>query len=126
MSTQRCRAILLGVGEPARVVEIEAGLRGLQCAIGGLIENFARIPLGRGTGRTADLWHDDESRLKDLPENRTVILPDYFGDIAGPILITAADEGNGETYSLKDDEIALLLSFVEMWPQADLGEGGPQ
>jgi hypothetical protein len=119
VSVTKIRALLLPVGEPARVVELDDAVEGLQAAIGGFFEALGSFPCG--PGRVADVWIDEEGMLKELPENRLVLMPGFEGVILGPIVLTASgaagsDNDDGETYSLTDEELAFVLRVVEQWP----------
>ena len=115
----KLRALLLPVGEAARVVELDDAVEGLQRAVGGHFEALGSFPCG--PGRVADVWIDEEGRLKDLPENRLVLMPGFEDVILGPIVLTAShaagtEEDDGETYSLTDDELAFCRRVVDQWP----------
>jgi hypothetical protein len=114
-SPQIRRAVLVPVGEPPRVVEIPDSLEGLQEAIGGRVNCFGRIPLTRDGKRSADFWCDDDG-LEVRPLNRLVIFRGYTVEIWGPIVITAADETTGETYSLTEAEAARCIEIASRWP----------
>ena len=112
----KMRAVLVLPGVFGRVVELEAGLPGLQAALGGLVENFARFDLGDASSRVADVWCNDD--FTGLPPNRLVRVPGFEGPIYGPILVTAADERAGRTYSLTDEELQVAMRMVARWPLA--------
>lgn len=121
MGVNKIRALLIPVGEPARVVELDDALKGLQQAVGGFFELIVRFPCG--PGRVADLLADEDATEKGVPENRVVRLPGFEAVVRGPMLVTASiapgtDAADGETYSLTDDELAFCLRIVEQWPPA--------
>jgi hypothetical protein len=100
-------------GEP-RVVEVSDGLEGLQALVGGRVENFARMRLSRA--RTIDLWCHEDFLFEGFPPNRLVEVPGYDPTpIFGPIVATAADEETGESYSLTDEEAALVVRAAASW-----------
>jgi hypothetical protein len=120
------RAVLVPVGEPPRVIEIADSLEGLRQAVGRRINCFGHFPLARAGKRSADMWCDRDG--KDLlPLNRLVLFRDYTVEIWGPILITAADETTGKTYSLTSAEAARCVAIARRWPIIEpVVEGRPQ
>jgi hypothetical protein len=125
-SIAKRRAVLVPVGEPPRVVEIPDSLEGLQQVVGRRINCFGHIPLSRAGRRSAEMWCDHDG--KDvLPLSRFVLFPDYTVEIWGPILITAADDTTGETYSLTNAEAARCIAIARRWPIVEpVVEGGTQ
>ncbi len=120
----KLRAIRLPVGGAPEVIELDDAVKGLQAAVGGFFECIGRFPCG--PGRVADVWVDDEGMLKELPANRLVLMPTFEDVVAGPIVLTASGAAgttsdDGETYSLRDEEIAFCLRVVEQWPAVESG-----
>lgn len=114
-SVLKLRAVLLQVGEPARVVELEAGYKGLQAALGGIVECFARFDL-LGGPRVADCWCLDD--FTGEQPNRLVRVPEMEFPISGPVLVTVGDESDGGTYSLTDQELEIVMCAAARWPVA--------
>lgn len=100
--TKTIRVVVADVMKPAEVREIDAGLAGMQGAVGGYIELFSRTPEG------LDWWCNEEGRIDGLPLNRIVL--DGF-DIHGPILVTSSDE-EGATLGLTDEQVAIALDHL--------------
>lgn len=113
MSDNKIRALFIPVGKLAEVVEFDDALNGFQEKIGGYIERA--VHFHSSNGRRFDVWCDEEGRLKKLPPNRLV---PSVGLICGPILITAGQDGDADTYSLTDREIELLSRATCTWPFA--------
>lgn len=101
---KKIRVVVANVMERAEVREIDTDLDGMQAAVGGYIELFAKTPDG------IDWWCNETGRIDGLPLNRIVL--DGF-DIHGPILCTATDEeGEGETIGLSDEQVAIALDHL--------------
>lgn len=99
------KAIKVPVGQPAKVIEIDANLESLQNEVGGLIElyfpydDFIDIAIVR----------NEEGRLIPLAENRDVNGEIIYGDF---LIVNTADiysEDDEEFCDLNDEEISLLL-----------------
>lgn len=96
------RVVVADVGQRAEVREINPDLDGMQGAVGGYIELFAKTPDG------VDWWCNETGRIDGLPLNRIVL--DGF-DIHGPILVTASDD-EGETVGLTDDQAERVVHYL--------------
>lgn len=97
------------------VVEFPDSLAGLQAAVGGYLEELAKLVLS--PKRALIVWGDEEGRLKGLVPNRRVNTAGKTTlDVVGPIVITARDD-EGETYSLTDDELEIVRKLAERWPR---------
>jgi len=106
----KIRVVVADVMKRAEVREIECDLEGLQAALGGYVELFAKMPDG------TDWWCNETGRLDGLPLNRIVLdgydatVPGAF-DIHGPILVTNADD-DGETVGLTDQQVERALQHL--------------
>lgn len=114
-SVVKLRALLVPVGGAPRVVELEAGYKGLQGAVGGVVDCFTRFPLVGGP-RVADVWCLDD--FTGEKSNRLVRVAGGEFPISGNILVTVGDERDGATYSFTDEELAVAVKVASRWPVA--------
>jgi hypothetical protein len=107
MSIERLRVLLVPTEGPSRVVEIDDAHAALQQLVGGYFEQLATFKMSEE--RSIILWCNDAGLLNELPLNRSPLLASlYEGELRGPVVVTAADHSDGETYSLNAAELELL------------------
>lgn len=118
MSTLReMRAVVVPVGERPRIVDAAPSF--LWRIIGGIPDHFTSFALSRYGRRFAAVWCRDVAI--GLP-NRFVTTPlfryrEFSGYLYGPLVITAADQKNGDALSLKEEELATCVGFASRWPR---------
>jgi hypothetical protein len=105
--TTKLRVLLIPVEGPSRAVEIDDAHTALQQLVGGFFEQFLTFKMSEE--RALLFWCDEGGLLKKLPVNGSPILARlYAGDLRGPVVVTAGDLTDGESYSLTSAELELL------------------
>ena len=97
------------------IVDFEPKLRFLQAAVGGLIEaiDFEVI------GFEYTLWLNEEGKISGLPYNDLatyLVAGNLFpGDyIVGDCIVTGGTGPEGETLSLDEDEVTMLVNLLNL------------
>lgn len=101
--------------------EFKAGgtLKGLQTAIGGLVDCFDIVH--PRTGAIATVWFHDEGKINGLPVNHEAMAVaivggwrgPLFGDwIAGPVVLTGFDPTEGETIALPPEWMEVIAALA--------------
>ena len=94
----KIRVVVADVMKRAEVREIECDLEGLQAALGGYVELFAKMPDG------TDWWCNETGRLDGLPLNRIAL--DLLQQTVGVVGVGESDqvaERHGDTSSTEED-----------------------
>jgi len=102
------KVIMMEVGKPAEVKEIDGSLKGMQKIVGGLIELFCPFK-----DNTVGIIVNEEGKILDLMENRMVFIDDQPDDIlCGPAFVVGLDSEDGEFVSLTDEQITELMPRI--------------
>ena len=104
------KVIMMEVGKPAEVKDIDGSLDGMQKIVGGWIQSYYPFE-----DEDVAIILNEEGKIIGLPANRVVYIHGYTSDIlCGPAFIVGSDPNLEDFSDLTDEQIERLMKKIDI------------